>query len=138
MRHKVKKIKIKFGKDSNKMLLRKLLKNFLREGKITSTLKRIKLLKTLVEKIISQAKIDNEKNRAYLYKYLNDKKLVNFVFDNVVKVFSDLNGGYVKLIKLNERNSDGALLAELTWLRPIVKNVPETKQLKIKTENKAK
>jgi large subunit ribosomal protein L17 len=138
MRHKVKKIKIKLGTDSNKMLLRKLLKNFLREGKITSTLKRIKLLKTLVEKIISQAKIDNEKNRAYLYKYLNDKKLVNFVFNNVVKVFSDLNGGYVKLIKLKERNSDGALLAELTWLRPIVKNVPETKQLKIKTENKAK
>lgn len=138
MRHKVKKIKIKLGTDSNKMLLRKLLKNFLREGKIKSTLKRIKLLKTLVEKIISQAKIDNEKNRAYLYKYLNDKKLVNFVFNNVVKVFSDLNGGYVKLIKLKERNSDGALLAELTWLRPIVKNVPETKQLKIKTENKAK
>ncbi|MGB9707565.1 MAG: 50S ribosomal protein L17 [Microgenomates group bacterium] len=137
MRHKVKKIKIKLGKDSNKMIMKKLLKNFIRDGKIVSTHSKAKLLKSLIERVVSRSKIDNEKNRAYLFKYLDDKQLVNFIFNNVNKVFSDINGGYVRLIKLNERTSDGALLSQLVWVRPIIKENPKVNQSKVvvKKEN---
>lgn len=130
MRHQVKKIKIKFGKDANKMLLKKLLRNFLIKGKLTTTLTRAKLLKSLIERIVSRVKNSNEKNKKYVSKYISDKKILNFLFQNVNNVFQDLIGGYVKIIKLGMRSSDGSLMGQVVWTRPVVFEEKKSKNKK--------
>lgn len=136
MRHQVKKIKIKFGKDANKMLLKKLLRNFLIKGKLTTTLTRAKLLKSLIERIVSRVKNSNEKNKKYVSKYISDKKILNFLFQNVNNVFQDLMGGYVKIIKLGMRSSDGSLMGQVVWTRPVVFEEKKSKNKKFEDKKK--
>jgi len=135
MRHRIKKNKIRWGKDANKMILRKLLFNFLRDGKLMTTLKKAKIIKSYIDKIVSKSKEKNEANKNYLLKFLNNKKIVNFLFNSIGPLFSTVNGGYIRLVKLSQRESDGSLMAKLEWTKPVIieekkKPVKQLKQIK--------
>lgn len=119
MRHRVKKIKIRKGKDANKMLLVKLAKNFLVKGKIVTTLKKAKVIKSYLERIIEKSKRKTEANKNYLLRFVHDKKLIDYLFNTIGLVFKDIKGGYVKVIKMGQRASDGSEMASLEWAHPI-------------------
>lgn len=121
MRHKVKKIKFNFGKDANKSLIRKLAINFLDKGYLQTTITRAKAVKSYIEKLITKMKTKNESNKNYLLKYLGNKKIVEDGFNRVGPALSKIQGGYVKIIKVGMRNSDGSLLAKIEWAYPVVK-----------------
>jgi large subunit ribosomal protein L17 len=122
MRHGYKKIKFNYGRDAKKMLLRKLAINFFSHGKITTTFKRAKVLKSWVEKLVEKSKAKTEANKNFLMKYLANKKIINFLFDQAGPVIKDKTGGYVRVIKLDQRPSDGSLMCRLEWVYPVVKN----------------
>lgn len=130
MRHRVKKIKFKNGKDASKMLVKKLIKNFLKRGKLKTTLKRAKVLRSMIDRIISQAKKDKKE---LVSKKINDKQLIKIVFEKIVPVFQKRNSGFVKFKKLGYRLSDGSEMVEVTWTEPVI--ISETKKQK---ENHAK
>ncbi|OGK17175.1 50S ribosomal protein L17 [Candidatus Roizmanbacteria bacterium RIFCSPHIGHO2_01_FULL_39_12c] len=131
MRHKVKKIKFKFGKDANKMLLRKLTRNFVTHGKIRTTLAKAKVLKSAVERLVEKTKVRSEANKNYLLKTLNDNKLVRRMFDQVGGALKDKVGGYVKIVRLGARQSDGAETAAVKWVYPVaIPEKPEEKKIK--------
>lgn len=121
MRHKVKKIKFNFGKDANRSLMRKLAVNFLNKGYLETTFTKAKAVKSYIEKLITKMKIKNESNKNYLLKYLGNKKIVEDGFNRVGPALSKIQGGYVRIIKLGIRNSDGSLLAKIEWAYPVVK-----------------
>jgi large subunit ribosomal protein L17 len=127
MRHRVKKIKFKNGKDASKMLVKKLVKNFLERGKLKTTLKRAKVLRSVIDRIISQAKKDKKE---LVGKKINDKQLVKIVFEKIVPVFQKRNSGFVKFKKLGYRLSDGSEMVEVTWTEPVV--ISEAKKQKEK------
>ncbi len=127
MRHGVKKIKFKQGKDANEMLMRKLVVNFLAHGKLTTTTSRAKVLKSLVEAYVEKAKEKKEANKNFLLSKLGDRQLVKKLFLEVGPVFKTRAGGCVKLSKLNERTSDGAIVSKLEWVQPIVVETKPTK-----------
>lgn len=120
MRHGYRKIKFKQGKDANKMLLRKLAINFLAHGKINTTYKRAKTLKTWIEKIVEKSKQETQANKNYLLKILTNKKTIKFLFSQVGPLLRDKTGGYVRVVKLQERLSDGSLICRLDWVYPVV------------------
>lgn len=122
MRHRVKKIKFRGGRDANRMLIRKLTVNFLKNAKIKTTLKKAKTLKTEIEKLVEKAKVENEANKNVLLKSLNDSKLVSQVIREVGRPLADKVGGYVRVVKLGARQSDGAEMARLEWAYPVVKS----------------
>ena len=70
MRHRVKKIKFSKGKDANEMLLKKLLSNFLIQGKITTTQKKAKAVKSGIDRIVSKSKNKTQSNKNYLLSFL--------------------------------------------------------------------
>lgn len=127
MRHRVKKNKFKYGKDANKMIIIKLVKNFLKTGEITTTTKKIKLLRTQIDQLVNKAK---KKKINYLVSKINNQKLVDFLVNKVVPVFNDRVSGYTTFKKLTTRLSDGSELARLTWVKPVV-----ISQKKIKEKN---
>jgi len=120
MHHRIKKIKFRAGKDANKMLVKKLVFNFLAAGKITTTLKKTKILKSLIEKLVEKAKEKNEANKNYVLKYVTDKKIKNLLFETIGPELKDKTGGYVKIARLGTRSSDGSEIARLEWAYPIV------------------
>ena len=42
------------------------------------------------------------------------------MFGQVGPAFSKLTGGYVRVVRLNERVTDGALIGRVEWAHPIV------------------
>ncbi|MCS6956714.1 MAG: 50S ribosomal protein L17 [Patescibacteria group bacterium] len=136
MRHKIKKNKFGFGKDANKMLLRKLAVNFLKTGYLETTFKKAKVLKSFLEKLISKGKTFNEANKNYLLKYLSNLKLVNKIFEEIGPSFSNISGGYIKIIKKDFKDGNGSLIGRLEWAHPIIKKekkiLKKMKKLKIK------
>ncbi|OGK25084.1 50S ribosomal protein L17 [Candidatus Roizmanbacteria bacterium RIFCSPLOWO2_01_FULL_37_13] len=135
MRHGVKKIKFRSGRDANKMLMRKLAVNFIRNAKIETTLSKAKVLKSVVEKLVEKAKVENEANKNYLLKNFTDKKIVAMIFKDVGQTLKDKVGGYVRIVKLGARHSDGTAMARLEWVYPVV-TVKE--KLETKKETKLK
>ncbi len=120
------------------MLTRKLLKNFIERGKMTTTAKKIKLVKQQVEKLIQLAKKDTQASRTLLKKKLADKKIENVLIKNVAPVFKDKISGFTVLIHLNQRDSDGAVIARLEWSLPVVLEKPVKKVKKQKEPEKDK
>ena len=148
MKHRIKKIKFKDGKDANKMLVKKLLTNFIRYGKLTTTEKKAKVLKSSIEKLVEKAKESSQANTNYMLRYIVTKELVDFMYKEVGPVCKDKIGGYVRIEKLLPRASDNASMAQVVWAYPVTavytqvlkktseEKKPSQEKKEIKTEQK--
>lgn len=130
MKHRVSTIKFKYGKDANKMLTRKLLKNFVVSGRMTTTEKKIKLVKRQVEKLVQLAKRNTETSRVLLRSHLADRRVEDVLIKYVAPVFKDRVSGFTTLVHLPQRESDGAIVARLQWSVPVVIEKPIKKKAK--------
>ncbi len=130
MRHRVKSTKFKYGSDANKMLTRKLLRNFVEHGRLTSTEKKVKLVKREVEKLVHLAKKESQAARRLLTKRLADKHSEELLLKSVAPVFKERVSGFTTLINLTQRDSDGAFVARLQWSLPVVIEKPIKKPAK--------
>lgn len=120
MRHVMKKIQFKQGKDASDMMMRKLAVNFLVNGKMTTTEKRAKAIKQFVDRIVGKTKERSEANKNFLLRKLAQAELVEKLFEKVGPVVKDKIGGFVKLERLYRRESDDALMVGVSWKYPIV------------------
>lgn len=120
MRHRVKKIRFKQGKGVNKMLIRKLMVNFISRGKLTTTLAKTKILKSQIEKMVEKTKQETKANKNYLLRHFGNKKLFKFLFNTIGSTFKDVTGGYVRILKMSDRISDGSPIGKVEWTKPII------------------
>ena len=120
MKHRVKTIKFRDGKDSNDMIIRKLLTNFLTSQKIVTTQKRGKALKQSLDKVLEKSKEKTEANKNFLLRYFPHQKIMDALFTQVGPAIAKINGGYTKLTRLTQRDSDGAYMVRVEWAHPIV------------------
>ena len=132
MRHGVKSYSFSGGSDANKMLLKKLIVNFLEKGALTTTETKAKFTKSRLEKLIEKAKVRNEANKNFLLKTVSRSKTIEYLFNEVGPAVKNIRGGYVKIIKMGHRSSDGAQSAKIVWAHPIVKEEMEKKPVKAK------
>jgi len=120
MRHRFKKTKFGRGYDFDKMMIRKLSNNFLLNNHLETTLSRIKKIKPVLESLISKMKKDSESNKNLLLKYLDNNEVIEKGFKIIGPAITKINGGYLKIIKIGTRNSDGSEEARLEWAHKIV------------------
>lgn len=138
MKHRMRTVKFKYGRNANKMLVRKLMKNFIVKGKMTTTEKKIKVVKQQVEKLVHLAKKNTEASRMLLRSRVADKKVEDALFKYVAPVFKDKSSGFTTLIHLTQRDSDGAAIARLQWSLPVVleKPIDEPREKEVLAKNK--
>jgi len=121
MRHGVKKIKFNNGVDANRALIRKLAVNFFLRGKLSTTLPKAKAIKPVLERLIEKMKVRTEANVNYLKQKLDNKEVIEMAYKDISPVIAKINGGYVRIVKLGQRESDGAETARVEWVYPIIK-----------------
>lgn len=121
MRHRVKKIKFSDGVDANRALVRKLAVNFFLRGKLSTTLSRAKAMKPVIEKLIEKMKAKTESNLNFLKQKLDNKEVLEIAYKDISPTIAKINGGYIRIIKLGRRESDGAETARIEWVYPIIK-----------------
>ena len=95
-------------------MLANLTKDVIMNERIETTETRAKEVRKFVDKMISYGKdgslVARRKALAFLH---NDKDTVNKVFTELAPKYANRNGGYTRLIKLNERRGDDAMQIRL-------------------------
>ena len=95
-------------------ILAGLTKIVITEGFVVTTEARAKEVRKLVDKMITYGKrgtlVSRRKALAFLH---NDDRVVGIVFNDLAKKYENRNGGYTRILKLNERRGDDALEVRL-------------------------
>lgn len=94
-------------------MLKNLARNLLIHQKIKTTLAKAKEARRLVEKLITLGKKDTIQNRRLAYIYLQDRKLIKSLFEDIAPLFKERPGGYTRVLKTLNRAGDGAQMAIL-------------------------
>lgn len=106
----------KLGRETRqrKSILAGLTKTVILNGSVITTEARAKEVRKFVDKMITYGKrgtlVSRRKALAFVY---NDTEVVNKVFNELAKTYESRNGGYTRIIKLNERVGDDALQVKL-------------------------
>jgi large subunit ribosomal protein L17 len=106
----------KLGRTSKhrKSMLANLTKDLIMNEKIQTTETRAKEVRNFVDKMISYGKKGTLVSRRLAIAFLhNNKEVANKVFDDLAKRYAKRNGGYTRILKLNERRGDDALMVIL-------------------------
>jgi large subunit ribosomal protein L17 len=129
----------RLGRDTNarKALLNNLASSLIEKGSVTTTLAKAKFARPYVEKIITRSKRKNDLRTArILASHLTDKAFAN-LRSNLGPGFASRNGGYTRIIKLNQRAGDAAPMARLELLK-VDKPPEKTKEDKRPVKKKVK
>jgi large subunit ribosomal protein L17 len=92
-------------------MLRNMVTDFLDKERITTTLPKAKVLRPVAEKIITLGRTENLHNRRRALSFIRRKEVVGKLFSELGARFSARDGGYTRIIKLGQRNSDGTEMA---------------------------
>src|SRR5574344_595567 len=106
----------KLGRDNKhrRSLLANQVKDVINHERITTTETRAKEVRKFVDKMITYGKDGSLVSRRKALAFLqNDTEAVKKVFDDLAKRYENRNGGYTRILKLNERRGDDALVVIL-------------------------
>ena len=100
----------KLGRNSahRKSMLRNLVTDLFREGRITTTLDRAKEAGREAEKLVTLAKRGDLHARRQVLAYVFDEDVVTKLFDEIAPEYVERNGGYTRVLKLGPRQGDNA------------------------------
>jgi large subunit ribosomal protein L17 len=100
----------KLGRDSahRKAMLRNLVTDLLREGRITTTESRAKEARRMAEKMITLGKRNTLHTRRQALSYILSEDVVTRLFEKIAPAYADRQGGYTRILRLGPRRGDGA------------------------------
>lgn len=94
-----------------KAMLANMACSLIEHKRINTTVAKAKALRVFVEPLITKSKEDTTHNRRVVFAYLRDKYAVTELFKEISVKIADRPGGYVRIIKLGNRQGDNAPMA---------------------------
>jgi large subunit ribosomal protein L17 len=140
MRHKVGFRKLGRITPHRTALLRNLATALFERERIRTTLMKAKELRPYAEKLITQAKRDDDRlhARRLVAREIHDVTVVKKLFDDLGARYATRPGGYTRILRLGPRRGDGAEMAIVELLGSEYKpEKPEEKGKKAETDKKA-
>lgn len=106
----------KLGVDNKhrRSMLANLVRDVINNGSVKTTDTRAKEVRKFVDKMITYAKKGDLVSRRKALAFLqNDTETVKKLFNELADKYANRNGGYTRILKLDERRGDGALIVIL-------------------------
>ncbi|MGV0652353.1 50S ribosomal protein L17 [Mycolicibacterium thermoresistibile] len=100
-----------------KAMLANLATALFEHGRIKTTEPKARALRPYAEKLITHAKKGTLHNRREVLKKLRDKDVVHTLFADIGPFYADRNGGYTRIIKVENRKGDNAPMAVIELVR---------------------
>jgi len=116
MRHKCGRRKLGKSTAHRRALLRSLATSLVLHERFETTLPRAKELRSVTEKLVTMARVDNLATRRRAYSYLLDKTAVQKLFATLAPRFKGVNGGYTRVVRSRYRAGDAAELAVIEFI----------------------
>jgi large subunit ribosomal protein L17 len=111
-----------------RQLLSNLAMSLFEHERVKTTEARAKMLRPLAERLITKAKKGTVHHRRQVLAVLEDRDAVHKLFTDIAPRFADRNGGYTRILKLGQRQGDGApmVLIELVEEGVVTTGTAET------------
>lgn len=94
-----------------KAMLANMACSLIEHKRINTTVAKAKALRQYVEPLITKSKDDSTHNRRIVFSNLRSKEAVSELFRDVAVKVGDRPGGYIRIIKLGNRQGDNADMA---------------------------
>jgi large subunit ribosomal protein L17 len=108
----------KFGREKTQRhaLMRSLARNLVRDSRIKTTLAKAKELRPFVEKLVTTAKSGTVASRRLVMTRIQGAPETKKLFDTVAPKYKSRAGGYTRIIKVPNRDLDGAPMALIEFV----------------------
>lgn len=124
MRHNRKTPKLQRNKSHRDALLRNLAASLIEHRRITTTLAKAKALRPFAESLVTLGKKNDLHARRRALTILGSNQLaqrsVKTLFEVIAPASAARQGGYCRIIKLGQRQSDAAPMALIEWVDALV------------------
>lgn len=97
------------------MEFRNLAASLVEHGGVRTTVAKAKKARPGIEHLVTVARRGDLAARRYLLKKIPQKDIVRKLIEEIGPRFKKRPGGYLRIIKLGPRKSDGAEMARLEW-----------------------
>ncbi|CAB0586230.1 50S ribosomal protein L17 [Corynebacterium diphtheriae] len=97
-----------------KKILANLASQLIEHEAIKTTDAKAKLLRPYVEKLITKAKGGSVADRRNVAKFITNKEIVAKLFNELAPKFENREGGYTRIIKLENRKGDNAPMSQIS------------------------
>jgi len=129
--------KLKRDTHERNSLFKGLLTELVLHERIQSTEEKIKAIKADADKLVTKAKYEDRLHAYTLLQPLVSGPAVNKLINEIAPRFSNRQGGYTRVIKINRRFNDNAKMAMIEWTEKVnVEGTSATKTVKAKKETK--
>ena len=119
MRHLVKGRKLNRTSSHRKSLMSNMSCSLVMHKRIITTEPKAKELKSFVERLVTYAKKGNVHGRRLIMKRIKGKlkkEISNLLIHEIAPNYMDRNGGYTRIIKLNNRKNDNARMSLIEFV----------------------
>tara|TARA_B100000941_G_scaffold290040_1_gene270897 strand:+ start:1979 stop:2392 length:414 start_codon:yes stop_codon:yes gene_type:complete len=119
MRHLVKGRKLNRTASHRIALKRNLAMSLIEHKSIKTTLPKAKELQSFVERLVTYAKKGNLSSHRLITQKLPGKlgkKMTNILIHDIAPNYSDRSGGYTRIIKLDNRKNDNAIMSIIEFV----------------------
>ena len=135
MRHRVTGKKLSRTRSHRKALFKNLLSALIIHGEIKTTESKAKSTQRLFDKLVTKSKKNTLHSRRTVAAFLNDRKVVNKLVDEITPEFKNRTSGFTRIIRLGKRKGDDAMEAKLEL---VTKPAPKQEKSKEKKAKKKK
>ena len=111
MRHRKAGRKLGRNTKHRRAMLRNMVTDFFRLGRIRTTDQKAKELRRTAERLITKAKADTLAARRLVAEFVRDKSVVKKLFEEIAPLYKERPGGYTRVVKLGVRRGDGAAVS---------------------------
>lgn len=116
MRHQKKTVKLGRKEGHRKSLLANLAVSLIEHNRIKTTLAKAKAVRPLAEKLVTIGKKNTLHARRTAKAVLRQDDAVKKLFAEVAPRAADRKGGYTRIVKLGQRQSDASEMAFIEWV----------------------
>lgn len=116
MRHRKTTPQLSRDRDTRKALLKNMAESLILYEKIQTTEAKAKVLRSLVERMVTKSKNDSLANRRYLLQRLPSESSVKKLLEVLGPRYKDRAGGYTRIIKAGKRRGDNASVVYIEFV----------------------
>ena len=116
MRHRKRTAKLGRQFEHRNAMLANLVCSLIKHRRIQTTLAKAKAARSVAEKMVTLGKNGSIHDRRLAASRLHQEDAVRILFNEIAPTQKERNGGYTRIIRLNQRQGDAAELAILEWV----------------------
>jgi large subunit ribosomal protein L17 len=116
MRHRKRTAKLGRQFEHRNAMLANMVCSLIKHKRIQTTLAKAKAVRSVAEKMVTLGKGGSIHDRRLAAARLHQEDAVRILFNEIAPTQKERNGGYTRIIRLNQRQGDAAELAILEWV----------------------